>query len=110
MLGLAVVLGWVSWAATGQNPGSVSSQLIGMDTPAVHAVTATFSVTAPTGVAVACVVDASDRNGTVLGRVVVRLPPSTTTSRRVRTRVATVARAVNVTLDGCQAAGQTGLH
>lgn len=110
MLGVAVVLGWVTWASTGQNPGSVSSQLIGMDTPGVDSVFADFSVSAPTGVAVACVVDASDRNGTVLGRAVVRLPPSTTTARRVRTRVATVARAVDVTVDGCQTAGQTGLH
>lgn len=110
ILGLAVVLGWVTWASTGANPGSVSSQLIAMDTPGADSVSAQFSMSAPTGIAVACVVDATDRNGTVLGRVVVRLPPSTATARRVHVRVATVARAVDVTVDGCQSAGQTGLH
>jgi hypothetical protein len=110
VLGLAVVLGWVAWASAGQDTGSVSSQLTQLYAPGPHAVSVVFTAAGPAGEPLTCVLDATDRIGTVVGRAVVRLPAEAQSSRQVHARVATVALAVGVTVDGCQSPGQTGLH
>lgn len=108
--GLGVLVGWVAWASAGHDPGSVGSQLVSFGPATAHEVPLVFTVTRPAGTTLFCVLDATNTEQTVVGRAVIRVPPSTRTTTRVHARVATVSTPLDVTVDGCQTQGGSGLH
>ncbi|QAY60935.1 DUF4307 domain-containing protein [Microbacterium protaetiae] len=98
----AVVVGAVLvWMAFGNTADAVDADATGYQVVDARTVAVTFQVTAPTGSAVVCVLEADDEEHGIVGWKVVRLAASTTHTHAYSESIPTVGPATTGLVNTC---------
>ncbi len=97
----SIVVVAFAWMTISSALDDVHVDATGFDVPDARTVEISFQITAPTGRAVACVLEAQDEDHGVVGWRVIEIPASDTVTQAFREAIPTTAQATTGLVNAC---------